>query len=97
MVHCWNLWNICVLQNERIRSMTMGCTGCKKEFDPDAKDAVGYCGCGLCEGYNNRWGDPLFCTVKCHDSYYAGEADAIYDRALDDLQIERAEKEGKLK
>ena len=75
------------------------CTGCGKEFDIDAKDAVGYCWCGYCEGAENKCGDPLFCTVKCHDSYYAGLgdylADQAADRAMDDAAMDKAEKEGK--
>lgn len=74
---------------------TMVCKGCPKEFTEDSQDWVdgAGCDCGNC-------GQQVFHSVRCHDEYWAGAgdyfSDQAADRAIDDRQIEKAEKEGAL-
>ena len=68
------------------------CTGCGKEFDPDANESLGYCGCGQCEKGDSRFGDPLFCDVKCHDSYFADRAESEREREVDQAILDKKER-----
>ncbi len=60
--------------------------GCPVEFKP--KDAV-----------FDQTGDYVFCSEKCHAHWLADQVDAAeaqVEARMDDAQMEKAEKEGKL-